>query len=46
MLEIMELGQFGVMPRSSGVVRESRWVRQGRGQSPQRKGGIKSPKAN
>lgn len=41
MLEIMELGQFGVMPRSSSVTRESEWLRRGEGQTPQRKGGIK-----
>lgn len=38
-IEIMELGQFGVMPRSSGVTRESWMAEVGRGQDP----GIQSP---
>lgn len=27
-IEITELGQFGIMPRSSVVTRDSRWLRQ------------------
>lgn len=46
MLGIVELEQVREMPKSSGMTRESGWLRQREGQAPQRGGGIKERKAN
>lgn len=46
MLGIVELGQVGEMTKSSGVTRESGWLRQGEGQAPHGGVGIKELKAN